>query len=217
MSLITIFFVLIIPTNSFAQSLGIDAGLNLSKMHVEDEIDIMDDEELMKIQPGFHFGPSIALKISKILSLETGILFSTKGYRLSEEETLTDGVYKYIDKVNLYYLNIPLSANIIFDLGGIGIYGTFGPYLGFGLTGKEKMEEEFDNEVNTFERDIEFGSNDDQLRRLDYGLNFGGGIVIKSIRIGGSYDFGLANISPNDNMSFQNRIIKISFGYRFGM
>ena len=57
MSLITIFFVLIIPTNSFAQSLGIDAGLNLSKMHVEDEIDIMDDEELMKIQPGFHFGP----------------------------------------------------------------------------------------------------------------------------------------------------------------
>ena len=139
---------------------------------------------------------------------------------MSEEETFMRETYKYESKVNLLYLDIPLSAKASFDLGGTKIYGVFGPYLGFGLSGKSKYEEAFDGETESDEEDIKWGSDEDEsdLKRLDFGLTMGAGVEINSIQIGLSYALGLANISPytDGGSKINNRVLGLSVGYKFG-
>lgn len=128
--------------------------------------------------------------------------------------------YEYEDKLNIYYLDIPLTAKAIFDVGGSKIYGTFGPYIGMGLSGKIKSEYTGNYETETDEEDINFGSDkdEDDLKRLDYGLTAGVGIELKSIQIGINYNLGLANISSytDDGNKISNRVLGISVGYKFG-
>ena len=57
----------------------------------------------------------------------------------------------------------------------------------------------------------------DDLKRLDMGLTFGGGVEINAIMLGISYDLGLANISSyqQDGATSKNKVLKFSVGYRF--
>ena len=205
---------LTIVTESFSQTFGVKAGLNLSNMLIKDDDDTYSDD--FKMNPGFHIGPTVEFPINEIFSFESGLLLSTKGFKLSEKETYGGETYEYKQKVNLFYLDIPLTAKATYDIGGVKIYGTFGPYIGLGLSGKSKYEEDGD----TNEEDINFGSDEDEddLKRLDYGLTAGAGIELNYIQIGINYGLGLANISiyNDDGSKFNNRVLGISVGYKFG-
>jgi hypothetical protein len=64
---------------------------------------------------------------------------------------------------------------------------------------------------------ISWGSNpDDDLKRLDFGLNMGCGVEISHIQIVISYCYGLANLSVigGDN-NISNRVLETSLGYKF--
>ena len=127
---------------------------------------------------------------------------------------------KFEAKLNLIYLDIPLTAKASFDLGGARIYGVFGPYIGMGLSGKNKFEITAMGETETEEEDIKLGSDEDEddVKRLDFGLTMGAGVEISSIQIGLSYGLGLANISPytDGGSKISNRVLGISVGYKFG-
>ncbi|MDP3359679.1 MAG: porin family protein [Lutibacter sp.] len=197
---------LTLATESFAQQFGIKAGLNLSNMLMKDDDDTYSDD--FKMNPGFHIGPTMELPINETVSFETGLLLSTKGYK----ETFDGDT----DKYNLLYLDIPLTAKATIDIGGSKIYGIFGPYIGIGLSGKAKYEEDGES----FEEDIKFGSDEDEddLKRLDYGLTIGAGMEFNAIQIGLSYGLGLANISTytDGGAKISNRVLGISLGYKFG-
>ena len=201
-----------------AQNFGIKAGLNLSNMLIKDDDDTYSDD--FKMKPGFHIGATAEFQLTEMFSFETGLLLSTKGFKMSEEETYMGETYKYESKLNLLYLDIPLTAKASFDLGGAKIYGAFGPYLGIGLSGKSKHEETYDGETESEEEDIEWGSDEDEsnLKRLDFGLTMGAGVEINSIQIGLSYALGLANISPytDGGSKINNRVLGLSVGYKFG-
>lgn len=205
-------------TEIFAQNFGIKGGLNLSNMLVKDDDDTYSDD--FKMKPGFHIGATAEFPLTGIFSFETGLLLSTKGSKMSEEETFMGETYKYESKLTLFYLDIPLSAKASFDLGGTKIYGVFGPYLSYGLSGKSKYEETFDGETESDEEDIKWGSDEDEsdLKRLDFGLTMGAGVEINSIQIGLSYALGLANISPytDGGSKINNRVLGLSVGYKFG-
>ena len=205
-------------TESYAQTFGVKAGLNLSNMLVEDDDDTYSDD--FKVNPGFHVGATAEFPITELFSFETGLLLSTKGVKASEEETFMGETVKYESKLNLIYLDIPLTAKASFDLGGARIYGVFGPYIGMGLSGKSKFEITAMGETETEEEDIKLGSDEDEddVKRLDFGLTMGAGVEISSIQIGLSYGLGLANISPytDGGSKISNRVLGISVGYKFG-
>jgi len=201
-------------TGSFAQKFGLKGGLNLSNMLVKDDDDTYSDD--YEMNPGYHVGVTAEYPISDMLSFETGLLLSTKGFKLSEEE---DGDKAEL-KLNLLYLDLPLTAKATFDFGVAKFYGLFGPYLGVGLSGKSKFEVTFSGETESDEEDVEWGSDEDEddLKRLDYGLAMGAGVEINSVRIGLTYNLGFLNISPysDDGFKMNNRVIGISVGYTFG-
>lgn len=205
-------------TESSAQIFGVKAGLNLSNILEKDDDDTYSED--YKMNPGFHVGATAEFPITEMLSFETGLLLSTKGYRMSEEETDGGETYEYKGNINLLYVDIPLTAKAYFDVGGAKIYGAFGPYLGLGLSGKYKIEETYMGSTDTEEGDLELGSDEqnDDFKSLDFGLAIGAGVEINAIQIGLSYGLGLANISPysGDGYKVNNRVLGLSVGYRLG-
>ena len=208
--LLIVVFIVTMVSESFAQTFGVKAGLNLSNQLFKDDDNTYSED--FKMNPGFHIGTIAEFPITEIFSFETGLLLSTKGFRFSREETFLGETIELIHKNNLNNLDIPLTAKVSFNVGGAKIYGAIGPYLGMGLFGKIKATE-------TEEADIEWGSDDKaDYKRFDFGLFAGAGVEINSIQIGLSYGFGLANISSvtEHGSKINNRVLGISVGYRFG-
>ncbi len=207
-SKILILFVLVaFSTQSFAQTFGIKGGVNFAKMLDKDEDETYSDDYKMKT--GFHVGFTIEQPITDMFSFESGLLLSTKGFKWKEDKD--NNV-----KLNLFYLDIPIALKTSFDLGGIQIYTLTGTYLGIGLSGKFKGEVNGNNE----EADVDWGTDDDEddFKRIDFGLLIGAGIDIGAIQIGLSYSLGLSNISTytEDGYKNKNRVLSISVGYKFG-
>lgn len=215
-----LFFVLSMNTMSVAQTLGVRAGLNLSSVLVKDGgITYSDDYELLI---GFHIGTAIEFPINDQFVIQTGLLFTSRGFK-DEQEFAADiagEISKRELKKSLYYLNMPLNGKIYVDAGSIRVYGLFGPYVGLGLFGKTKRRFEYGGNVDTYQSDVEWGDDGSQsdFKRLDFGLNFGAGIEIKSFQIGVNYGLGLANIAPDERFvgDNKNRVIQLALGYNFG-
>lgn len=198
-----------LSVNAFAQAtFGVKAGLNLSNMLWEDDDYTYSDEMNFTSKPGFNFGPTLELPISEKISFETALLLSTLGAKAEFDNG--EGTTKR--SVNLLYLNVPLTAKIKFDVGGMQVFGALGPYLGYGISGTFKTEGESDE-------DVKWGSSDeDDFKPFDAGAHFGAGIGIKAFEIGLSYELGLANIAVYTDNGYKelNRCFAISVGYKFG-
>lgn len=212
MKLMCLFFFSTLTLPAISQVIGIKGGLNLANMFAKSDSETYSDEFNMK--PGFHFGLTAEFPVEETTSFETGLLLSTKGFKLDVAEDL----YSQKSNVNLLYLDIPLLAKAYFNVGGTKIYGALGPYLGFGLSGKTKNEITYDGETESEEIDLKWGSSeDDDLKRLDFGLMVGAGTDIKSIELGLNYSYGLSNLEATSegDSKMKNRVLSISVGYKF--
>jgi hypothetical protein len=203
-------------TESYGQIFGVKAGLNLSNMLLEDDEDKYSDD--FKFNPGFHIGPTAEFLIAEMISFETALLVSTKGYKSSDELTIMGEDLEIEENLKLFYLDIPLTAKLSLEVEGAKVYGVFGPYLGMGFSGNSKSKLTAMGETESFDEDVEWGSDeeDDHFRRLDYGLTVGAGVEVNAIQIGLTYGLGLANISSytGDGSKINNRVLGISIGYR---
>lgn len=220
--LVKLFAVVIVVTmitdEIFAQNFGLKAGLNLSNMLIKDDDDTYSDD--YKMNPGFHVGAIAEFPLSGMFSFETGLLLSTKGFKASEEEIMSGEPSMREGKINLLYLDMPLTAKASFNIGGAEIYGVFGPYAGMGLSGKYKTENNNYGDTQLGEVEIKWGSDKikSDFKRLDVGLKMGAGVEINAILIDLTYSLGLANISPNTDggTMINNRVVGLSAGYKFG-
>ena len=207
-----------VSVQSHAQVFGVKTGLNLSNMLVKDDEETQSDD--FELKPGFHAGLTAEFPLTELLSFETGLLLSTKGFKDIGEDTYWGETESYKAKLNLYYLDVPLTAKATIDLGRAGIYGLLGPYIGVGLSGKSKHETDSGDMTVTYEEVVKWGSTkiEDDLKRLDFGLMTGAGVKISSLQIGITYGLGLANISPDTEGGFRvkNRVFGFSVGYSIG-
>ena len=113
-------------TESFAQvNFGVKAGLNLSNATVKDNDDTYSDDFDSKL--GFQLGPVVEFGFNDMISLETGLLLSTKGYKVEDSGSDMGMDWEYVDKVNIMYINIYVNERVGFDVGGMRIYGAVGP------------------------------------------------------------------------------------------
>jgi len=184
----------------------------LAKMLVEN-LNRTYSNEILK-RPGFQFGPIVDLPMDKVVSFETGLLLTGKGFRYSTRRN--PGMYESdaILNTNLLYLDIPLTLKITIDLDDSKLFSVFGPYVGVGLKSTVKCN----GDCSKGKEDIEFGSEED-LKRIDTGINMGAGVEITPFQIGVTYSLGLANLSTNTNdrsEKVKNRVWLVTVTLRFG-
>lgn len=188
-----------------AQMFYLQGGLNLANISKGENGETEDNNTLAT----FNAGGMARFGISKIFDLETGLLFTGRG---AKSETYfgstTDDNYVKA-KFNPYYIELPLNAVIKFPLsvsGNTNIFVHAGPYAAIGIAGKSKVETKVLGTTSTSTEDIKFSNDDpttsgqegaayDRLKRFDWGLNFGGGLDLKSIILKVNYGLGLAKIS----------------------
>jgi len=60
---------------------------------------------------------------------------------------------------------------------------------------------------------IEFGPEATQYKRMDFGINLGGGFEIDNLQIGMNYGYGFINISHQYEEVIRNRVFTVSAVY----
>ncbi len=198
---------------SYAQTFGIRGGLSMANMLDKDEDGTYSGDYQMN--PGFHAGVTIDYPFSEMVSFETGLFLNTKGFKITEEE---DG-FDVTAKSKLYYADIPLTLKVLGEVSeGVKVFVSAGPYIGIGISGKVTADASVEGYDVSVDEDIDWGSGeDDDLKRLDYGITAGAGIEFNRVLVGLFYDYGLANVSAytGDGTVASHRVLKFSLGLKF--
>jgi hypothetical protein len=194
-------------TTSFGGRIGINSAT----------VDIEDPSGL-SVKPNSRVGLDIAavvsLGITKFFSIQPELHFIQKGFKMNLE------IFgeKVKTNTNWNYIELPVLAKYAFGSESVQGFVLGGPVLGVGLNGKTKAEANEQKE----EEDAKFGSGEDELNRIDFGLAIGGGIGIPAgaglIFLDARYLQGLANLS---NVMFvapgtlKNRGVNVAVGILF--
>ena len=199
-------------TAAFAQvRIAPKVGLNIATVSITG-----DNAPSPSSRVGFQVGATLDLPAGKLFSVQPSLLYTTKGYIVSQggsDGTLTSN---YVElPVNLV-LGIPLSDNF-------KILGQLGPYVALCTGGKAKVSGSVGGVSLDETRDLKVGTgSDSDIKAVDFGLNGGVGFEVSNIQAMVSYGVGLTNVSPNSTSSgssdakVYNRTFQITLGYFFG-
>ncbi|MFO7938793.1 MAG: porin family protein [Bacteroidales bacterium] len=189
----TAFFIVLMALVAFsssAQKLGVKAGANFATLAIDD------DNYDPTLKPGMHIGVVGEFGISDNLFFEPGLFFSQKGTSYD-----VDGDYD----MRMNYLDVPL--NLKYKMGNFFLQG--GALVGVGLNGTQQAG-------GFGEEDIEFGTGDNETKRLDFGPTVGLGMHFNKFQISANYTMGLRNLANIEDISVKNRVLSVSVGYYFG-
>jgi hypothetical protein len=220
MQKVLIFLILFIGFNSFTptygQTFSIKAGLNMSRISgLLDGYNYYSDPQKVKFGP--LLGATVEWPINKVFSFETGLLISTKGYKVIGYFYSADGLEREDSKetLSLFYSNMPLTAKASFHLGGIKAYGFFGPYFGLGTYGMYKKETTINGETETRKYQSFWHGYNFKYKQFDMGLTSGIGAEISVFKIELSYDFSLRDMDLDsyDNLITRNHVVGVSLSY----
>jgi len=215
--------------------IGAKAGVNINNMAFDYANSDFEPETKMGL--GFHFGATAEYGISDQIAVQSGLLFTRKGFSFDIEEAWGgEGVdVEGYDRMMVNYLEIPIHA--AYKFGGFQVYA--GPYFAFGIGGKNKWDvtvsgdgfEESDSDETSLkpvfgEVDYENLDEDESpYRAFDAGLNFGIGYQMDKLLINAGYSLGLVNTAPssvkgNDDydaadQKSTHRVISVSVSYFF--
>jgi hypothetical protein len=204
-------FLIVFTFQSSAQvRFGVKAGLNLAKMLDKDSSTTYSDN--FKMKPGINFGATTEIPVSESFSIEPGLFFSNKGYKMQDSAASL--------KFNLSYVDLPINVVYNIDLDYLKVSINAGPYLAIALKARAKSNEKIfdDGHGNKVDKvNLNLGRyKSDEAKQVDYGVSLGVGAEINSICFGVQYSLGLANITTNtENQNiFKNRVIGITVGYK---
>lgn len=182
---------------------GIKGGYNNSKI-VTDK-----DGTTTKGVSGFNAGVVADIGITEMFSVRTGLDVQSKGAQLANNNvtgTLT---------ANPLYLEVPVTFNVNFPLGAaVDLYAGAGPYVAMGVGGKLKSTGALWGYAKDSNEPIKWGSdNNSDLKRMDAGLNVGGGLKFNNrFGVHVQYGIGLVDISTDKSKAFFNKVNNRAFG-----
>lgn len=189
---------------AYAQ-LGFKAGLNFSNLSNLDDDERYDED--YQALTRVHFGPTLEIPLNEKVRIQTGLLYSGKGYM----ESYNDNT----DKLRLNYLEVPLSVCYFHPIKeNIKVFAHLGGYGGVLYQGTFKKDYDGDLEIDN----IDIGNtNSDDYQRLDFGGSLGAGVEYSNFRLGLGYNFGIKNIEPgshgSDNLRYRTKAFQLSVGY----
>ncbi len=207
---VVVLAVLIITTNANAQRFGIRGGVNFSNMSTKlnnSSKFVQDDREFLI---GYNVGLTAEIDFHENFGFETGLIFNSKGLKYAEEVA---GIKTEISR-RLHYLDIPVLAKGMYNFSGVEVFGKFGPYVGIGLVGKDKVTNKKLNIDKSI--DTKWGDDPMEMNRLDYGLQMGLGTEIGGFIVEGIYKFSLGDIDNAETTTTKNHVLALSVGYNLG-
>ena len=187
LSLVVTFLAMISLVGAQNTSYSIKGGLNVSNIY--------GDKVSSQKKPGFHFGVGADFGLTPELFLQTGLLFSNKGYKYNVEGLNST--------INTNYLQLPVHLAYKIDVTpGTKVVIHAGPYVAYGIGGK------LIGDVKAFDKDAGF-------KPLDFGLGLGVGAEFGVILVDLGWDMGLTNISRATLGSIKTQNAYLSLGYKF--
>ena len=177
----------------------------------------------------FNVGILGRFDLSKIVDLESGLLFEGRGAKANTYFTssLEDNYVK--SRFNPLYLEVPLNLVIKIPFQKhMNIFFNAGPYAAMGIAGKSKSETRIFGATSTSTSNIKFSNDDpftskqddaayDKIKRFDFGLNLGGGLDLGKVLLKVNYGYGFTKINStqSDNGSDNKnkyRTLSVSLG-----
>ena len=199
-------------TASAQLTFSLKAGLNATSMTHK----INNTDQNYGYLLSFNAGVGMEIGLTDILALEVDALFSRKGFKTEWEFLGARRDRSY----NLYYIDIPVNLKAYFlTLGSdLRLFAQAGPYVGFGLFGKHKTYTEVSGAATATSIDINWGDDGgSQLKRLDYGVDFGLGLEYDKLSVGVIWWQGLANVisvAANDS-KYSHHGLSVELGWKF--
>lgn len=198
---------------SFGQKIGFTAGpaFNNADRSAITNNSTYEVETLNKT--GLRAGAVFEYEHSSGFTAGTNLIYSLEGYK-------TENTH-YTTTVNMHYLDIPLylgytytiteSAKVFYEYYPVKAFLCIGPELGLGLHATQKTGE-LDSE------EIEFGSDDDQYKRLNTQLIFSGGIDVGGMRLNIGYEYGFTDLTNADVSEIKTKsfFVNLAYVYDFG-
>lgn len=170
------------------------------------------------IIPGFHAGVNLMVPVAPEFYFQPGVIFSTKGAKNVGSVLTTT--------TNLSYIEVPLNFVYKGALGGGFVFVGAGPYVAYGINGKQTTEGgaiqvelpvEFQNSVamgdspiTPYYRAFDAGGN------IFFGYEMSSGIFAQF-----NAQLGMLDINPendiliDDKTALKNTGFGVSLGYRF--
>lgn len=207
----------------------IQGGVNLANITQTTDGQTEDNNMLTTFNAGIlgRFG------LSKVVDLETGLLFTGKGAKAQTYFTSSTTDNYVLTKFNPYYIEAPLNLVVRFPVKGTkGIFIHGGPYAAIGVAGKSTTDQKLLGISGHSENDIEFANDDPftsrqedasyyKLKRFDFGLNAGGGIDLGKVLLKVNYGLGLTKINSTESNNASDdknkyRTLSFSLGIPLG-
>ncbi|RYG36021.1 MAG: PorT family protein, partial [Chitinophagaceae bacterium] len=139
-----------IINSASSQNVYIQGGVNLANITSNEEGHVEDNKMLTTLNAGIMVG----LGFSKLVDVETGLLFTGRGSKA--ETVFSNGDYVKA-KFNPYYIELPLNLVVNFPIDAKSkLFVHAGPYAAVGVGGKSSLETKFGPLVTTTETDIEY-------------------------------------------------------------
>lgn len=175
----------------------------------------------------FNAGILSRFGLSKVVDLETGLLFTGKGSKAETYYTSGSTTDNYVKtKFNPYYIEVPLNMVVRVPVKGThGLFFHGGPYAAIGVAGKSTTDQKLLGITSHSENNIQYANDNPftsrqedasyyKLKRFDFGLNVGGGIDFGKILLKANYGYGLTKINStqsNNASDDKNKYRTLSF------
>ncbi len=200
-------------------SVGLKGGVNLAKLeYSNDGLDSLNVSIDDKNVTGLIAGAVIEIGVVNHFAILGELNFIQKG-TLQE---FADGSDFIKSKATFNYLEVPILAKLSIGSEKLGAYLLAGPNFSYGLSGKSSVEINIGGTVDKEEQDLDW--KDDEIKRTDFGLNFGAGLQfgLGNARIftDARYNIGFTNLDDsnnNDNSSITHRGIALTAGVLFAL
>ena len=150
---------------------GIRGGLNYSQVSVDG--DGVDFGSDQKV--GYHLGLQTNINIPGMFSLRPALLYHLKG---GEGET-------GMGDTDLSYFEVPLNLGLAIGPDALKVIFEGGPYFGYLVNASSDL----------------FSDPEDNLDKVDWGVNFGAVVQLSNLGIGVNYSNSLSNIAKEDRLN----------------
>ncbi|SHM42099.1 porin family protein [Chitinophaga sp. CF418] len=209
--------------------LGVKGGWNLSTISVDNNGSVDKDRSLS----GYHIGliADVPL-VPRILSFQPGVFYTTKGAKLEsgdKDNSATVPYRKYTTRPQ--YIEVPLNIVGKIPVGAnTRLFAGVGPYLAFGVAGKNKVSTTLAGVTTSTESKIKWDDDTpfhdgdpnqglDKYKRFDWGGNVQVGAEFRNFLVSAQYGHGFGKINSGGddsrNDKNKNRVFSVSLGYLF--
>lgn len=178
---------------------------------LDNVIDVAKDYVSSGGRTGFYTGTYVSLPLGNVITVEPGLYYSQKGYKLKAALNVKGVDILGVNaraQLQLNYLELPvlLKAN----MGGLQVFA--GPQLSY-LTNANLKLSAGALGFNILSTKIPVTS---YFNHWDVGLSGGIGYQFSNgLNLAASYDYGLSKVDAGKDFDARNRMIKIGIGYNF--